>query len=96
MDRHGGPPPGSTRLHLPRINHWSNCTVIGLVIAIPGQLDHADPETIPLGRFRLTSAPSHGIPNPTWIPATNKTMRRLAADIDGIPMSSIGETFDTR
>ena len=38
-----------------------------------------------LGRWRLTSRHGHGAPNPTWIPAGNEAVRRLADVIDGEP-----------
>jgi cholesterol oxidase len=47
-----------------------------------------------LGRLSLTSEQGHGLPNPTWIPAANDAMRRLAGEIDGFPASSVGEIFD--
>jgi cholesterol oxidase len=47
-----------------------------------------------LGRFKLTSGHGHGAPNPTWIPAANEPMRRVASAIGGFPLSSIGELAD--
>ena len=46
------------------------------------------------GRYKLTSTQGHGLPNPTWIPAANKAIRRMAEHIDGYPWGSVGEIFD--
>ncbi len=42
----------------------------------------------------LSSRQGHGVPNPTWIPAANEAVRRLAREIDGAPYGSIGEILD--
>jgi cholesterol oxidase len=47
-----------------------------------------------LGRIKLSSRQGHGVPNPTWIPAANETVRTRAREIDGAPYSSVGEIFD--
>jgi cholesterol oxidase len=44
-----------------------------------------------LGRWRLTTRQGHGAPNPTWIPAGNETVRRLAEVIDGEPGGSLAD-----
>ena len=46
------------------------------------------------GRIKLSSRQGHGVPNPTWIPAANEAVRRMAREIDGMPYSSIGEILD--
>jgi cholesterol oxidase len=46
------------------------------------------------GRVRIASKQGHGLPNPTWIPAANDAVRRLARNIGGYPFSSIGEIAD--
>jgi cholesterol oxidase len=46
------------------------------------------------GRIKLTSQQGHGVPSPTWIPAANEAMRRVAAAIDGFPLNSVGEMVD--
>jgi cholesterol oxidase len=41
-----------------------------------------------LGRWRLTSRHGHGEPNPTWVPAGNEAVRRMAAVMGGEPGGS--------
>jgi cholesterol oxidase len=72
------------------LRHWSEQTIIVLVMQA---LDNSITVSRRVGRFgeRLVSRPGHGEPNPTWIPAGNDIVRRLAARIDGIPGGSVGE-----
>jgi cholesterol oxidase len=77
------------------VRHWSERTVIALVMQ---SLDNS--LTVGLrrawyGRRRLVAAPGHGAPNPSWIPAGNQAVRLLAEEIDGVPGGSITEVFDT-
>jgi cholesterol oxidase len=62
------------------VRHWSERTVIGLVMQ---SLDNsltvsARPRRLG-GGFALTSRQGHGVPNPTWIPLGHEAIRRLAA-----------------
>ena len=52
------------------------------------------PKRTRLGRIKLTSRPGHGAASPSWIPAANEAMRRIAAEIDGFPLNSVGEMAD--
>ena len=52
------------------------------------------PKRTRLGRIKLTSEQGHGDPSPTWIPAANEAMRRIAARIGGFPLNSVGEMVD--
>ena len=47
-----------------------------------------------LGRTKLTTRQGHGEPNPTWIPAGNEAVNRLAERIDGIPGGTVGDLFN--
>jgi cholesterol oxidase len=76
------------------IRHWSERSVIGLVMQTRDNSLTVSLKRSRLGRARLTSEQGHGEPNPTWIPAANDAMRRLADEIDGFPASSVGEIFD--
>jgi cholesterol oxidase len=76
------------------ISHWSERTVIGLTMQSLDNSITVHPKRTWLGRIKLTSEQGHGVPSPTWIPAANEAMRRAAADIDGFPLSSIGEIVD--
>ncbi len=74
--------------------HWSERTVIGLVMQTLDNSITIYPKRTLLGRVRLSSKQGHGMPNPTWIPAGNDALRRVAAHIDGFPGSTLGEIFD--
>ncbi len=45
------------------------------------------------GRVKLTSEPSHGEPNPTYIPVANLAARIAARDMDGEPGSALNEVL---
>ncbi len=76
------------------INHWSERAVIGLTMQALDNSITVYPRRTRLGRVRLTSRQGHGAPSPTWIPAANQAMRRIAAEIGGFPLTSIGEIAD--
>jgi cholesterol oxidase len=76
------------------LNHWSERAVIGLTMQTLDNSITVGPKRTRLGRLKLTSRPGHGQPNPTWIPAANEAMRRIAARIGGFPLSSVGELAD--
>jgi cholesterol oxidase len=73
------------------MNHWSERAVIGLTMQTLDNSITVHPKRSRLGRIKLTSRPGHGDSNPTWIPAANETMRRIASKIGGFPLNSIGE-----
>jgi cholesterol oxidase len=67
-----------------RVRGWSERTIIALVMqSVDNSLVVSGRRR--LGRWGLTSRPGHGTPNPTWIPAGNEVVRRLAEVIDGDP-----------
>ena len=73
--------------------HWSERTVIALVMQ---SLDNSITTYLtrtPVG-WRMTSRQGHGTPNPTWIPAGNEAVRRMAAAMGGTAGGSIGDPFD--
>jgi len=76
------------------INHWSERAVIGLTMQTLDNSITVHPKRTRLGRIKLTSKQGHGVPNPTWIPAANEAMRRIAAKIGGFPLNSAGEMVD--
>jgi cholesterol oxidase len=76
------------------INHWSERAVIGLTMQALDNSITVRPTRTMTGRMKLTSEQGHGVPNPTWIPAANDAMRRVAARVDGFPLSSVGEMID--
>lgn len=73
--------------------HWSERTVIALVMQSLDNSITTYPRRTPFG-WVMTSRQGHGRPNPTWIPAANEAVRRMAATMGGTPGGSIGEPFN--
>lgn len=71
--------------------HWSERTIILLVMQTLDNSITVRSKRNLLGRRSITSGPGHGEPNPTWIPAGNDVTRRVAAKIDGVAGGSTGE-----
>jgi cholesterol oxidase len=71
--------------------HWSERTIIGLVMQpLDNSLVVSGRRGL-FGRWHLTTRQGHGEPNPTWIPAGNDAIRRLAKHIGGHPGGSVGD-----
>lgn len=84
------------RRALPRLydlRGWSQRTVIALVMQSDDNSITTSTRRGLLGR-RLTSRQGHGAPNPSWIPAANDAVRRMARIMRGTPGGTIGEPFD--
>ncbi|MGZ4611179.1 MAG: GMC oxidoreductase, partial [Actinomycetes bacterium] len=73
------------------VHHWSERTVIGLVMQAVDNSIVVSGKRTRLGRWRLTSRQGHGQPNPTWIPEGNDAIRRLARVVDGDPGGNLGD-----
>jgi cholesterol oxidase len=76
------------------LRHWSERTVIALVMQT---LDNSITTYRTRGWFGipyLTSKQGHGAPNPTWIPVANEAVRRMAGVMNGTPGGTIGEPFN--
>jgi cholesterol oxidase len=82
----------SLRLLVPR--HWSERTVIALVMQHLDNSITTFTKRTKLGIRRVTSKQGHGEPNPTWIPVGNEVTRRIAAKIDGVAGGTWGELFN--
>src|SRR3954453_11496347 len=77
------------------VRHWSERTVIALVMQTIDNSITTFTRTSPVtGRRYLSSRQGHGIPNPTWIPVANRTVRKMAEIIGGKAGGSIGEPFN--
>lgn len=76
------------------LGSWSQRTVIGLVMQTGDASITVASRRTRLGRWRLTSTPGDGEPNPTWIPQANAAYRRMAAHVGGGAFSSLGEIVD--
>ncbi|MGH3413963.1 MAG: GMC oxidoreductase [Marmoricola sp.] len=83
----------SEALDLYDFRHWSERTVIALVMQTLDNSITTFPKRTPLG-WMLSSRQGHGAPNPTWIPVANEAVRRMAALLGGTPGGSIGEPFN--
>ncbi|SEG34158.1 cholesterol oxidase [Thermomonospora echinospora] len=71
---------------LPRLfnlRHWSERTVIALVMQVRDNSITIRPRKGPFG-WGLRAARGHGEPSPTWIPAGHQATRMLAEEIGGI------------
>jgi cholesterol oxidase len=83
-----------TYLRLLSVRRWSQRSIIALVMqSIDNSLTVGWGRTW-YGRRRLVSAPGHGEPSPTWVPAGNQAARLLAEEIDGMPGGSLTEAFN--
>ncbi len=76
------------------LGHWSERAIIGLTMQTLDNSITVRPRRTRLGRIKLSSAPGHGAPNPTWVPVANQAMRRIAARVGGFPLNSVGEMVD--
>ena len=73
-----------------RLRGWSERTIIALVMqSVDNSLVVSGRRR--LGRWALTSRQGLGVPNPSWIPAGNEVVRRLAEVIDGDPGGNAGD-----
>jgi cholesterol oxidase len=76
------------------VRHWSQRTVIALVMQSVDNSLVVSGERSRLGRWRMTTRQGHGAPNPTWIPAGNEAVRRLATVIGGTAGGSYLDLVD--
>ena len=76
------------------MRHWSERTVIALVMQSRDNSIVTFTRRGRFGRRVLTSRQGHGEPNPTWIPVANRAARRMAEIMGGTPGGSIGEPFN--
>ncbi|GAA3667943.1 GMC family oxidoreductase [Nocardioides ginsengisoli] len=76
------------------VKHWSERVVIALVMQSVDNSITTFPRRI-AGKWVLSSKQGHGEPNPTWIPAANDAVRRMAAVMGGgTAGGTIGEPFN--
>lgn len=74
------------------VRHWSERTVIALVMQARDNSVTVFPRRGPLGGVHLSSRQG-GDPNPTWLPVGHEVARRLATVMDGRPAGNWGEVF---
>lgn len=75
------------------MRHWSERTIIALVMQTVDNSITTFPKRTPLG-WVISSRQGHGEPNPTSIPKGNEAVRRIAALLGGTPGGNIGEPFN--
>ncbi|TNM40353.1 GMC family oxidoreductase [Nocardioides albidus] len=76
------------------VKHWSERVVIALVMQSVDNSITTFPKRV-AGKWILSSKQGHGEPNPTWIPAANEAVRRMAAVMGGgTAGGTIGEPFN--
>ena len=76
------------------VRHWSERTVIALVMQDSDNSITTFLKRNRFGRLVLTSKQGHGEPNPTWIPAGNEAARRMADVMGGTAGGTVGEPFN--
>ncbi|MBF4160183.1 GMC family oxidoreductase [Nocardioides acrostichi] len=76
------------------LKHWSERTVIALVMQSLDNSITTYGKRGPFGTWRMTSRQGHGAPNPTWIPVANEAVRRIADVLGGTAGGNIGEPFN--
>jgi cholesterol oxidase len=81
-------------LRMLNVSHWSERTVIALVMQHLDNSITTFTQRTKFGIRRMTSKQGHGEPNPTWIPAGNEVTRRIAKKIDGVAGGTWGELFN--
>jgi cholesterol oxidase len=87
-------PAAVARMYTSGLAHWSERTVIGLVMQARDNSLTVYPKRGLFGRVRITTRQGHGEPNPSWIPAGNEFGRRLAEKIDGVPGGNLGDLIN--
>ena len=76
------------------VKHWSERVVIALVMQSVDNSITTFPKRVG-GKWILSSRQGHGDPNPTWIPAANEAVRRMAKAMGGgTAGGTIGEPFN--
>ncbi|MFS3130138.1 GMC oxidoreductase [Nocardioides sp. Bht2] len=77
------------------MKHWSERTVIALVMQTLDNSITTVRKTGPFGISWLSSKQGHGAPNPSWIPVANVAVRKMAETMGGgTAGGSIGDPFN--
>ncbi|MBD0736615.1 GMC family oxidoreductase N-terminal domain-containing protein [Streptomyces sp. CBMA29] len=74
--------------------HWSERTIIGLVMQTSDNSLTTYRKTKGLGKGLLTARQGHGAPNPTHIPEGARAARLIAEEINGFAGSNVGEATE--
>ena len=82
------------------VRHWSERTVIALVMQSRDNSLTVSAKRRRSGGVGLTSKQGHGEPNPTWIPSGHRAIRQLASrlqertNVPALPAGSLSEIVD--
>lgn len=84
----------SKLLKLYDLRHWSERTVIALVMQTHDNSITTYTKRGITGRRKLTSKQGHGAPNPSFIPPAHEAVQRMANIMGGTAGGTIGEPFN--
>ena len=76
------------------LRHWSERTVIALVMQTHDNSITTYTKRGITGRRKLTSKQGHGAPNPSFIPPAHEAVQRMARIMGGTAGGTIGEPFN--
>ncbi|QGG42507.1 GMC oxidoreductase [Aeromicrobium yanjiei] len=76
------------------LQHWSERTVIALVMQTHDNSITTYTKRGITGRRRLTSKQGHGAPNPAFIEPGHRAVQMMAEEMGGTPGGTIGEPFN--
>ncbi|MBD8607165.1 GMC family oxidoreductase [Aeromicrobium sp. CFBP 8757] len=76
------------------LRHWSERTVIALVMQTHDNSITTYTKRGLTGRRRLTSRQGHGAPNPSFIEPGHRAVQHMADEMKGTPGGTIGEPFN--
>ncbi|MGH3457627.1 GMC oxidoreductase [Aeromicrobium sp.] len=76
------------------LRHWSERTIIALVMQTHDNSITTFTKRGITGRRRLSSRQGHGAPNPTFIPPAHEAVQRMAHHMKGTAGGTIGEPFN--
>ena len=77
---------------LPNLRHWSQRSVIALVMQSRDNSITVRARRGPLG-WGMRSEPGHGEPAPAWIPQAHQAVRMLAEEVGGFPAGTWLDLF---
>ena len=75
------------------VRHWSERTVIALVMQTRDNSITLRPKSGPFG-WDVRASAGHGEPNPTWIPEGHEATRLIAEEVGGMAGGTWGDLFD--
>ena len=76
------------------LRHWSERTIIALVMQTHDNSITTYTKRGMTGRRKLTSKQGHGAPNPSFIPPAHEAVQRMAKIMGGTAGGTIGEPFN--